>query len=286
MSPSDPENLPPKVPWFVRSLPIFGPYLETEWAVIRAAPHTSALVAVTAGVLAVFTTLWFEERHYAERFAIFQQSEQDLTSQRDYYSRQLDDYRRAFPGKSPDDAVKEVAALRADLENTTKHLDALEKAVSLANKQNQYEIAGLTTQLQETQKLASQHQFWHLSDDEKYRLGKVLDEFPKQQRFTFAIQSAFANAQAATMTDDLVTVFQAHSWQVTASQNLTLRADLVGINFVVALDFPRRDKDMPPHAAELAEIFTKAGIKYGGGWVPGFDNNSLVLAIGSRPPDW
>jgi hypothetical protein len=67
------------------------------------------------------------------------------------------------------------------------------------------------------------------------------------------------------MANDLGEVFIAHGWQVSGGPNMRLRADLRGILFVIDLDFPRRDKDMPPHAVELAKIFTKSGIKYS--WV-------------------
>jgi hypothetical protein len=132
----------------------------------------------------------------------------------------------------------------------------------------------------------TQTQFWYLTDKQKYDLGNALDEIPQDQRFSVLLQIVFGNAQATTFSNDLGEVFHEHGWVIRGSQDMQLRADLLGINFVLAMDFPRKDKDSPPHAAELAKIFDKAGIKYSFGLQQTFDNNSLILAIGSRPPNW
>lgn len=134
--------------------------------------------------------------------------------------------------------------------------------------------------------ISSQSQFWYLSDIQKKNLGAVLDSVPPDQRFPIVFEEVFGNAQALTMANDLGEVFVDHGWKITGSQSTTLRPDLQGINFVIELSFPRRDKDQPPHGIELWRIFNQAGIKTSAVWLPGFKNDSLVLAIGSRPPYW
>jgi hypothetical protein len=129
-------------------------------------------------------------------------------------------------------------------------------------------------------------QFWHLRPDQTEKLGKALDAVPVEQRFPIQIRVVFANAQALTLGNDLIEEFQRHGWTVSGGQDMSLRPDLLGINFIVALDWGRKDKDMPPHAKELADIFDHADVKYSGAWERNFANNSLQLAIGSRPPDW
>jgi hypothetical protein len=36
----------------------------------------------------------------------------------------------------------------------------------------------------------------------------------------------------------------------------------------------------------ITKIFDDAGIKYTGGWQKGFNDDSLIVDIGSRPPNW
>lgn len=130
--------------------------------------------------------------------------------------------------------------------------------------------------------------FWHLTASEASRLGRELDQVPEEQRFPISVRTVMSNAQALTFADDLLSVFHQHGWVVTGAQDPTLRADLQGINFVTALDYPRRDKDAPPHMMELGLIFHRAGFKVFQGWEPRTTNNSTVvsLAIGSRPSNW
>ena len=133
----------------------------------------------------------------------------------------------------------------------------------------------------------STEQFWHLRPDQIEKLGRALDAVPADERFPIRIRVVFANAQALTIGNDLIEEFHRHGWPVvTGGQDMNLRPDLIGINFVEALDWPRRDKDQPPHVMELVNIFNAAGIKFSGAWEPRFDSNSLQLAIGSRPSDW
>jgi hypothetical protein len=133
----------------------------------------------------------------------------------------------------------------------------------------------------------TREQFWHLNDVQKQNLAIALDTIPEDQRFPIYFRIVFANAQALTMADDLSDIFRQHgNWNILGAQDALLRADLLGINIVIAMDQGRADKDMPPHAQELAYIFEKAGIKFSGALEPRFDNNSLQLAIGSRPPNW
>jgi len=130
-------------------------------------------------------------------------------------------------------------------------------------------------------------QFWHLTDKQTQALGAALDKIPSEQRFSFTVRVVFANAQASTLATDLIDVFHHHGWVgVTGGQDTRLRPDLLGINFVIGINWERIDKDEPPHGTELFYILKEAGIKSGAAWEPNFDDNSLQLAIGSRPPDW
>lgn len=129
-------------------------------------------------------------------------------------------------------------------------------------------------------------QFWHLTDGQAKTLSEQLDNVPGNQRFPIYFRMILANSQALTMGGDLVEIFRKHGWNVSGTQDLSLRPDLLGINFVVAIDQGRIDKDQPPHAQVLSYMLDKAQIKYSVAWEPKFDNNSLQLAIGSRPPNW
>jgi len=128
--------------------------------------------------------------------------------------------------------------------------------------------------------------FWHLTDAQQRNLGKALDEIPVQAKFPIFIRMLPSNPQALTLGQDLANVFQQHGWAIQGTQDFTLRADLLGINFVVVKDSEITGKNAPPHAAELAHILDKAGIKYGAIWDPAFDGKRLELAIGFRPVGW
>jgi hypothetical protein len=132
----------------------------------------------------------------------------------------------------------------------------------------------------------TEERFWYLNPTQTNLLGIALDAVPEDQRFSITLEIPIGNAQASTMGENLAEIFHQHGWSATGSTNFSLRADLVGINFAVALDWPRMDKDSPPHAAELMYILNRAGIKYVVGADNRSRNNSLLLAIGSRPPDW
>jgi hypothetical protein len=134
--------------------------------------------------------------------------------------------------------------------------------------------------------LRSTDHFWHLSDTQKQNLGRSLDSVPKNRRFPIYLRIVLANAQALTLSTDLMEVFHAHGWDVSGAQDMGLRADLLGINFVLSADQSRHDKDQPPDIAELWHILKNAGIKTSAALDPHFDDNSVQLAIGSRPPYW
>jgi hypothetical protein len=46
------------------------------------------------------------------------------------------------------------------------------------------------------------------------------------------------------------------------------------------------DKDLPPHAMDFFYLMKAAKTPVTSGYMPKFDNNSLVVNIGSRPPNW
>jgi hypothetical protein len=110
---------PPEPPELFRWIPWFGHHLQREWPLIRATPYTTGLVAITSAVFVGVGIFFYQEHHYSERFATFEATER-------YLSRQLEDYKQAFPGKSPDEAAKELVDLRNALGATKKRLDALE----------------------------------------------------------------------------------------------------------------------------------------------------------------
>ena len=147
---------------------------------------------------------------------------------------------------------------------------------------------GIQAYIRKEVTVRTDERFWHLSKSEETTLGNALDQVPEDQRFPVVAHIVMSNAQALTFTDDLAAVFHQHGWQFSGMQDMSLRADLLGINFITALDYPRADKDQPPHAAELATIFFVAGFKMSAGWQPREGNNSpaVLLAIGSRPANW
>jgi hypothetical protein len=94
-----------------------------NFRVVKEAPEAFLIMAVMIAALTYFIV---GELH-SERFAAMDQTEK-------YLARQLDDYRRAFPGKSPDEAGRELAELRKRVDSLyvpDRHLTEKQREILL-----------------------------------------------------------------------------------------------------------------------------------------------------------
>jgi hypothetical protein len=242
-APREPEP-PANLGW----LPWIGHYLASEWPVIRAAPLTNFFVAVVAFVLGASAIAVF----YSERISTYEARDR-------YISGQLMDYKDAFPGKSPDEAAKEVVMLRGALTDTQKHLDVLEKAVSLAEEERRKEIADVRKKIDD----ASRHAFvpWTLTSVQKTKLGKVLDE-EVARKFPIVVKCLIGSSQSQSFTASLVEVFNAHGWQATAAcLGSNLRPDLTGVYLAIPQISMFEFGPVTEETSRILYIFNQANIE-------------------------
>ena len=86
---------------------------------------------------------------------------------------------------------------------------------------------------------------WHLTDQEKQKLGEILDLAPEQSRFSIAVLALIGSIQSQMYKDDLAAVIKAHHWPVTGGVDTGLRADLEPIRKLLELD----ELDVIPYQA-------------------------------------
>jgi hypothetical protein len=128
---------------------------------------------------------------------------------------------------------------------------------------------------------------WHLTTTQHENFVKAIDAVPMKDRFPVTISDLWASTQSQSMASEIAEIFQSHQWQASVRLDTSLRPDIIGINIVFnPLSLMRKDKDLPFHGEDMAIILQKAGIPFGWGAIPTFDDNSVELAIGSRPPNW
>ena len=213
---------------------------------VRRAP-LALLIVFVVGLGAAY---WGVSSHYAERFATFEERDK-------YLSGRIADYEKAFPGKSPDEAAKEVASLRDSLEIATKHLDVLEKAVSLAQETNQKEISDIQHKIE----LVNKRPFspWVLTADEKVKLRKILRE-EADRKFVINYMCLVGSSQSQTFVQDLYSAFREEDWTLQGNCFLNnIRPDLVGI--YLGLSFDANDgENIPDDAPRLLSMLTRAGL--------------------------
>jgi hypothetical protein len=246
--PGSPE--PPEPPELFRWIPWLGHHLRREWPLIRTAPYTNISVAIATAVLIGTTVFLYQEHHYAERFATFEVNEKYLT-------RQLDDYKKAFPDKSPDEAAKEVGVLRKSLEDTEKHLDTLEKAVSLAEQERKKDISDIRENL----RVAQRRPFipWTLSADQKITLGKILDD---EVKFSIPYRCLIGSTQSQGFTEDLLEFTRSHGWKMEGNCFGGLKADLIGILLAIPYEsFIQPGCPVAESAGKILSMFTRAKIE-------------------------
>ena len=236
------------VPEFIKAVRWVIRYVHQETDMVRKAP--GALVLVFG--LGIFLTYLVLSSLHSERFAAFEERNK-------YLSDRIVDYEKAFPGKSPDEAAREVVTLRKSLEDTQKHLDTLEKAVSLAEEERKKEISDIRQNLQDAQR----HPFvpWKLSAVQKTSLGKILDE-EANSKFVIPFRCLIGSSQSQSFTEDLVDVFRGHGWQSSGSCLRGMNADLIGLYLSIPYDsFNEGGCPVSENAARLLNMFTRAKIE-------------------------
>jgi hypothetical protein len=240
---------------------------------MRQAPHILGFVAIISVIVTGIIVFTYQEQHYAERFATFEERDK-------YLSGQLDDYKRAFPGKSPDEAAKEVAALRSALDETRVHLSSLESAVSLAERKNQEKITSIQAQISKEQKRPFRP--WTLDTDQRTKLGKELED-NKMKKYPIQIQCLMGSTQSQSFATDLISLFRQHEWEVIPNCFINnLRPDIIGVYLALPTSAGENFGTMPEHAPELFNMLRLAKIDIKVGFNE--TDSGFVLVIGN-PPD-
>lgn len=125
---------------------------------------------------------------------------------------------------------------------------------------------------------------WHLTEEQRTSFIKNLDAIPKKDRYPINIRCLLASTQSQSMALELNEILNEHGWSANISADQRLRPDIVGINIEYAEDLAeRRDKDSPFHGIDFYRLLASAGINATFGSYEGFNNDSVTLAIGSKP---
>jgi hypothetical protein len=124
---------------------------------------------------------------------------------------------------------------------------------------------------------------WHLTDEQKQKLGQILDSAPDQSRFPIDVRAASGSKQSQVYQDELANVFQTHRWSVTAAVDPAIRSDLVGLTIALSPDV-KTAQDVPPNARILASVFEQSNIPFKVGNREGVAKNAFQLDVGSPPP--
>jgi uncharacterized protein YdbL (DUF1318 family) len=121
---------------------------------------------------------------------------------------------------------------------------------------------------------------WHLTDDEKTKLGNVFDSAPTDNRFLIDVEALIGSNQSQMYKDDLASVIQLHHWDVTGGVDTSIKADLEGL--YIAVKEGTTAQTLPPEAATMANILKGAGIKFGFGTFPNVPEKGVKLIVGTK----
>ncbi|MGH7456000.1 MAG: hypothetical protein ACRENG_31895 [bacterium] len=124
---------------------------------------------------------------------------------------------------------------------------------------------------------------WHLTEEERQKLGIELDAISEHDRFQINIQALIGSTQSQMYKDDLAIVIHDHHWSVSGGVDLGLRPDLIGL-FVAFSPEVKNDQEIPLNAITLANILKRSGIDFAFGRREGLAKDAFQLNIGARPP--
>jgi hypothetical protein len=123
---------------------------------------------------------------------------------------------------------------------------------------------------------------WHLTDEQKQKLGQILDSAPEQSRFPIDVRALAGSTQSQKYQDELAGVFQDHHWPVTAAADPGMSADLAGLTIALSPDV-KTAQDVPPNARILASVFEQSNIPFKVGNREGVAKNTFQLDVGTPP---
>jgi hypothetical protein len=129
--------------------------------------------------------------------------------------------------------------------------------------------------------------YWHMTDDEKTRLGAALDKIKPEDRFEFVVWCSM-ETNSRTYTEDFLGVFTAHDWKPKPNCLFnSLKAGITGQ--YIAIPAANKDKqfsDLPAHTQSMAKILADAQLPFQ--WsletTPEmFKDQDFVIVIGVGP---
>jgi hypothetical protein len=123
---------------------------------------------------------------------------------------------------------------------------------------------------------------WHPTEEQKHKLGLLLDQTPEAERFDVKMGTLIGSTQSQTYGGDLIQLFIDHHWKATGSMDATIRPDLVGLYICISPDI-KSDAQIPVSANWLSGAFVQAGIKHSQ-CTFGVPKDGFIVLIGSRPP--
>jgi hypothetical protein len=195
---------------------------ESEGHVIKGAPVAIGIIAIILAALCYLVIDW----RYSGRIDDLKEHIATLEASDKWHAEQLAEYQRVFPGRSTDEAVKEIAALRKDL--------------TLAQKQ--------ITKFTERRRR-------HLRADEKSKLIDALMSFPRTTKklLIFAIDDP--HGEAMTYSRDFAKLIQSIGIDIAGpALGYPSEEEQFGVMVgVIDTDHP------PPEAEKLHAALDRAG---------------------------
>jgi hypothetical protein len=94
---------------------------EAEAHVVKGAPVAFVIMACVVAALTFLIVDW----HFAGEIDTLKDRTGTLEASDKWHAEQLAEYQRVFPGRSTDEAVKEITSLRADVTKTQQQLSKL-----------------------------------------------------------------------------------------------------------------------------------------------------------------
>jgi uncharacterized protein YdbL (DUF1318 family) len=121
---------------------------------------------------------------------------------------------------------------------------------------------------------------WHLTDDEKTKLGNIFDSAPTDSHFPIDVEALIGSTQSQMYKDDLATTIHLHHWDVTGGVDTSIKADLEGL--YIAVKDGTTKETLPPDVVVMANMLNSAGIKFGFGTYPSVPDKGVKLLIGTK----
>jgi hypothetical protein len=125
---------------------------------------------------------------------------------------------------------------------------------------------------------------WHLSVEEREKLGRALEAVPQADRFTVDVHALIGSSQSQMFKDDLAIAIDAHGWKATGGVDTGVRSDLVGLYIIVKPEV-KTEKDLPKEAVAFGKLLRQAGVRFAYGHGPAAGDGFLLLYVGTKWAD-